>query len=344
MFYDVFSLDKAKRRKTADGYVVAQAKSARTGIQQYLGREIGLDNDEVYSVYRPKDAVMSKSFLSSYSYKPITDDHPEDPVTSSNWRDLAVGVVGEVVPDGEWIITSMMLTDADTIAKVDSGKSEISVGYEAEIVEQAGEYEGVKYSHVQIPKRVNHVAIVDRARAGREAAIFDNDIKDSVKDFYQERNITLNVTKIKIGDASYQVAEDDADDLMKVISDKDEFIGQLKAECAEAKSKIISDEAIWGKVQELLMLATRAREVIGDSYTADGKSPDEIKRDVVKARFGEDAVKEATSDAEIDGIYKVAVRMANDSAREAIADKKPMLDAEERINAAIKKRFSKGIE
>ena len=50
-------------RRTEDGYLVAEARVARTGIQDYLGTEIDPDNEHglrdkpIVRVYRPESAV-----------------------------------------------------------------------------------------------------------------------------------------------------------------------------------------------------------------------------------------------------------------------------------------------
>ena len=66
-------------RTTADGYLVGEAKVARTGIQEYLADELGLTDragDEIIRVYRPEGEVFSKDSLASYAFRPVTIDHP----------------------------------------------------------------------------------------------------------------------------------------------------------------------------------------------------------------------------------------------------------------------------
>lgn len=354
--FDAITLDKATRRKTADGYVVAMTPVARTGIQDYLGRELdpsgeNLLPNQVYKAYRPKDAVMADSFIQSFPWKPITDNHPDTAVTADNWRDLAVGIVGEVVPDGERVMAAMMLTDSATQRAVDSGKSQVSVGYESEIVFKAGVTDsGEAYDVVQVPKRVNHIAVVDRGRAGPDfkiPSVFDTALRDAVKIVYDSlsKDSPLKITAIMVGDATYQVADEDAAKLMKLIADKDEMIGQLKAECADNKAKILSDSDVAKMVAELSALGMVAKKIIGDSYDAVGKSVIEIKRDVVAKRFGDEAVKTAASDAEIEGIYKVAsvlpVEKTDDSVRNEIkTGATSIADADAAIKDAINKRFN----
>ena len=360
--FDDVSLDGVKRRKTADGYVVAMTPIARTGIHDYLGRELdpdgeqGLEAGKVYKAYRPKEAVMDRGFIESLNWKPITDAHPaEGFVNADNWRDLAVGMVGEVVVDGERVMAAMMLTDAAIQRKIDGGISQVSVGYESEIIYKAGVTDsGEAFDVIQKPIRANHVAVVERGRAGpkfRVPSLFDAAVSDAVKQEYGRlsaatQGVKMSLTKIMVGDASFNVAEDDAAKLLGVIAAKDTEIGELKAECAEANGKILTEEQVWSQIGDLLALIDSAKQIVGDAYDGKGKSAIEIKKDVVRARFGDEAVADAASDAELDGLYKGAVRAADNSMVEALKKKTATVaDADSDYEAAIQraqdKRFGK---
>src|SRR5690606_15489766 len=126
-----------KPRRTKDGYLVADARVARTGIQQYLGSELGKPELPIVRVYRPEESVFHADAMLSYAYRPMTNDHPAEPVTADNWRDVAVGQTGgEVARDGDFVRVPLVLMDATAIADYEAGKRELSMGYEAEIVFQ----------------------------------------------------------------------------------------------------------------------------------------------------------------------------------------------------------------
>jgi len=93
-------------RLTRDGYLVASVLCARTGIQDYLGVEVGRPELPVVHVYRPESAVFAKDSLSTFVGKPTTNDHPPAQVTADNWKEYAVGSIGEeVLREGEYIRT-----------------------------------------------------------------------------------------------------------------------------------------------------------------------------------------------------------------------------------------------
>lgn len=168
--------DSAQITITKDGYLAAAPRVARANnVQLYLGSEVGKPGVPVVRVFRPADAVFERASLDTYAHKPVTDDHPAQPVDATNWRLHGRGHLDrDVVRDGEFVRVPMLLMDADLISKVRSGKSELSVGYGCNITFNAGVTDsGQEYDAVQSDIRVNHVAVVDAARGGKELRIGD---------------------------------------------------------------------------------------------------------------------------------------------------------------------------
>ena len=96
-----------------NGYMDCMPRIARTGIQEYRGIEMGRPDLEKVRVYRPEREVFSKDAVRSLARKPVTIEHPDVPVTSDNWKDFAVGHIGdEVMRDGEFIRVPLHLMDA----------------------------------------------------------------------------------------------------------------------------------------------------------------------------------------------------------------------------------------
>lgn len=163
-------------RRTADGYLVADVKVARTGIQNYLGSELGRDDLPVVRVYRPESEVFATDAMHSYAYRPVTVEHPSKMVTADTWKALAAGQTGgEVVRDGEFVRVPLVLMDAAAIKAYQAGKRELSMGYTAEIVFEDGVTpDGEAYDAIQTNLRMNHLALVDRARGGDALRIGDS--------------------------------------------------------------------------------------------------------------------------------------------------------------------------
>lgn len=177
---DRITLDTVGTRTTADGYLVANPRVARTGIQLYRGSEIGgrFKDQKVVRVYRPAEEVFRKDSMHSYGHKPLTNDHPTVPVTAANWKDYSVGSVGgEIAKDGECIRVPMVFMDAQAVSDIGKGKKQLSVGYSCDIVDEAGTVPGTgeTFDCYQSNIFVNHIALVKAARGGDRLSVGDAD-------------------------------------------------------------------------------------------------------------------------------------------------------------------------
>lgn len=163
--------------ETGEGFLICRnVPIARTGEQEYLGREIGLsgeDSDRLITVRRPPEEVFSNAAMASFEGKPATNDHPPDLIGPD---DVAVYEKGHAQNvrkgSGEWaeyILADLHIHDRELIDAIQRGKREISCGYECEYVPN----EDGTYTQKNI--RGNHVAVVERGRAGKRAAILDSD-------------------------------------------------------------------------------------------------------------------------------------------------------------------------
>ncbi|WP_313230162.1 DUF2213 domain-containing protein [Sphingobium yanoikuyae] len=185
LFADTLTLDAPKR--TSDGYLAVRARAARVGVYQYTGREVdpnnehGLRDQAIVNVLRDEAAVFDERAVRSFIAKPITDDHPREAVNASNWRDHGRGIVMGAVRDGDHLAFDLVLMDAGTISKVEAGKAELSNGYAATL--EFGDFAGPAGEKCQARQAAivgNHVAIVDRGRAGPSCRIGDAAICDAL--------------------------------------------------------------------------------------------------------------------------------------------------------------------
>lgn len=178
MLFDALTLDAPRR--TSDGFLAVRARAAKSGVYAYSGAEVDPDNKyglrdaASVNVLRDEATVFSPSSVRSFIGKPITDDHPSEAVTAANWRDHSRGVVMGAMRDGDHLAFDLVLMDAATIAKVEAGKVELSNGYSATLTH--GDFtapDGTKCQFRQDAVVGNHVAIVDRGRAGPSCRIGD---------------------------------------------------------------------------------------------------------------------------------------------------------------------------
>ncbi len=162
--------------ETGEGFLICRnVPIARTGDQEYLGREIGLagsDADRIITVHRPPEEVFSDAALASFEGKPVTNDHPPDLIGPDDVMAYEKGHAQVIRRGtGEWqdyMVADLHIHDRELIDAVQGGKREISCGYECDYVQDPdGTYR-------QKNIRGNHIAVVERGRAGRRAAILDS--------------------------------------------------------------------------------------------------------------------------------------------------------------------------
>ncbi|MBN7804899.1 DUF2213 domain-containing protein [Agrobacterium rosae] len=355
-FTDRLTLDGAIRR-TGDGYGVISARVARAGnVQLYLGSELGMNDKAVVRVYRPENEVFKKDAIASYAGVPVTIDHPKNGVNAATWKDLAVGEVGDdVLRDGEFVRVPMMLRDAKAVKAVEDGKRELSMGYSAEIKFADGTTpSGEAFDAIMSDFKMNHVAIVDKARGGEELRIGDSakwgaspfEDKSGLAPITMEKdNMSDTLKTVVLGDKAVQVAIADVAafeafkaDAAKALNDaksessaliaaKDKEIATRDATIDDLKTKVVDGAALDKLVSERSAIVDKAKKV-APTLDCAGKSNVDIRRLAVAAKLGDAAVKdksddyiEARFDTLVDGVS------ADPFARVVADGVKPNLDA-----------------
>lgn len=333
-FFDAVLID-GEPRETRDGYMLFDARTARTGIQTYRGSEMGKPDKDTIRVYRPADEVFAADAMRSFAFKPMTNDHPPEQVTADNWKKYGKGTIGgDIARDGEFIRVPMVMMDREIIKAYRDGKKELSAGYSCDIEWTAGQTEsGETYDAIQRNIRINHVAVVDAARGGPLLRIGDS---KSGKEPAM-KTILIDGISVEVSDAHAQIVErtidkmtKDAETKDKALADakaehktaldaKDEEIGKLKADLKTAQDAAVKPEDLDKLVSDRAALVT-AVKAIDASIKVDGVSDADLRKTAVAAKLGADAVKDA-SDAEINGMFKVISKDAKpDPLRNAIGD------------------------
>lgn len=172
--------------ETDEGFLICRnVPIARTGDQQYLASELGLDGDKVVTVHRPEEEVFSEATIASFEGKPVTDNHPSELLDSSNVTIHSKGHAQNIRRGaGEWndyLVGDLFVQDERLIEEVRNGKREVSCGYSVDYVDNG---DG---TYTQRNIRGNHIAIVEEGRAGHKAAIMDS-INKAKADEQPERN------------------------------------------------------------------------------------------------------------------------------------------------------------
>jgi hypothetical protein len=160
--------------RTPEGYLICHnVPIARTGWQEYLGRELGLDDkyDQIIRVYRDPKEVFSNETIASFEGKPAVDEHPPDDVMPDNVSSYLKGVARDIRrgtgEETDLLLADLIIYDPTLISEIENGKREVSCGYNCVYVPR----NDTEYTQEQI--RGNHVAIVAKGRAGDRVAIKD---------------------------------------------------------------------------------------------------------------------------------------------------------------------------
>lgn len=299
-------------RRTQDGYLAVRAKAARTGVYQYAGREVdpdnahGLRDQAIVNVLRDDDTVFDARSVRSFIGKPITDDHPAEAVTASNWRDHGRGVVMGAIRDGDHLAFDLLVMDQATIAKVDAGKVELSNGYSAAL--EFGDFKGPNGEPCPVRQASiagNHVAIVDRGRAGSSCRIGDAATCESIPStLFDHLNngdrpvktmlidgLTVDMANADTAIATVQtlIAARDAattkvGEHVATISAKDRELATKDGEIADLKAKVSDEATLDARADAKAELVTRGKALLGDKMPdVKGKSLADTRRAIVAA-------------------------------------------------------------
>lgn len=335
MLYATDTVALGDIRVNDTGYLEAFARTARTGVQQYLGAEMGRPDLAVVSVYRDAADVFSHASLHSFAKIPVTVDHPPTGVSAANWKQVAVGTTGEeVLRDGERLKIGLKIMDAAAIQAVQAGKRELSVGYRTEIMWGDGVApDGTPYQARQTNIVADHIAIVAQGRAGAQCRIGDawtptettpaparettpmktHLIGDNAVEMSDAAIVAVKGLQTQLGTLTADNLQLTADKTALVaahataVSAKDGEILQLQAdhavaitakdaEIATLKALTLTADKLDAALAERATVLDAAKPVLGATFDAKGKSVADIRRATVAKRLGDKAVEGKTDD------------------------------------------------
>lgn len=170
--------------RTIDGNGFLHVDSSpltRVQVAPYLGREIsgweaqGLDPEKIYHAYRPPEELASEETIKSINGIPIHLEHHDDSGEPED-KKSRVGTTGT---DGAFkapfLMNSLHIFDQDAINRINDGSmNELSLAYTYIPEFKAGDTDdGEHYDFVQRQIRANHLALVEKGRAGPTVKVSD---------------------------------------------------------------------------------------------------------------------------------------------------------------------------
>jgi hypothetical protein len=260
--------------------------------------------------------VFKPESLASFALKPVTNSHPPELLSVYTVKDYQKGVVGDsarVSEDGQHVVTKIMVTDAQTIQDIRSGKVEVSVGYFGNVaaspngVTQNGEV----YDAVLLDIFANHVAIVEQGRCGGSCRVLDA---------LQQKEVTqMSEPKpAAVVDETAKVLDQLQGEIEKIAGERD----ALKAIC-DAKGKEIDELKAKANV-DLDKLVSERVQLIADAKSVDaaidpnGKKTEDIIREVVAKRFPSE-VFDGKSDVYMQARFD-ALKVSQNALAQAVTD------------------------
>lgn len=134
-----------------------------TGIFEY-----SLPDGKVRRELRLPEHVFDKKSLASYQGKPVIITHEAGSIDKDNVMKEIVGtILTDGYRDGNDVRCKIVIHDMDKVKKIPF--RELSLGYNLDLIEESGEWNGEPYDAIQTNIRINHLAIVEKARAGDQA-------------------------------------------------------------------------------------------------------------------------------------------------------------------------------
>lgn len=157
---------------TEEGYLRDRPILTSTGIFEYRNP----DGSTRRELRLPEDVFATES-LKSYLGKPVIITHDAGLVTKDNVARYQIGtILSEGIRSGRDVRADIIIHDTDEMKE--SGLKELSLGYNLDLEEEPGTWNGMPYDAIQRNIRINHLALVREARAGEQARL-NIDSRDS---------------------------------------------------------------------------------------------------------------------------------------------------------------------
>lgn len=189
---------------------------ARVGVFPYRKSDGSTDMEAKLPQY-----LLSDSTVESANGKPVTDDHPPVMLNKDNVKQYMQGftATNAHVRDNT-LRVDLIICDSALINDINNGKEELSIGFRTELQQVSGEFNGTKYDSVQSNIQINHVAVVDKGRAGHSirltgdsaSMVVKNDSADAgSQQENSEDNENMETKQVLLDGNTITIAKEDAE-------------------------------------------------------------------------------------------------------------------------------------
>lgn len=336
---------------TPEGYLRGRAIVTSVGVFSYR-----MADGQIIRELRLPEEVFAADSLATFRSLPMTNNHPKELVNAENIKEYQIGFTGDAVStmavppneyswmeglqgsklsDGFHVSNDLTITDPITIGEIKSGrKQQLSAAYTADLeaAEPGAKWCGIPYDLIQRNIRYNHVAVVEKARAG-DAARIRLDSADAEQILFREEVPTMPelMKKIVLDGVDYQAEAPVITALnqaRKDAEDRDAEIKELKSKLSDAEGKrdsykeqadalVIENKTLKDSATDEAEIEKRVTELLRVRETADhlgieikdGESKQDTMKAVILAKF---------PSAKLDGKDEVYIQSRFDSVVEMI--------------------------
>lgn len=285
--------DKAtsKRSKDANGFLIIKDNPiAKAGVFDYLLSELKSDisdkDDRVVKVYRPFDEL--ERIKDSFANKPIKMNH-HWVGDETNTADGAIGSIIEADEANGYLRADLIIYNPELIEKIENGELiELSPAYTGEEIDEQGRFNGEAYEFKQKLGEVNHLAVVETGRSGKDLKIYDSNSKLGAFMRFKDRFISK---LSKFLDSELSDEECKADEAL----DKREVIKEIMAISAKPV-----DEFQGGEDEKIETIAKLAEKLAYDKTADEDETEKKSDSDETEQKADEEA-EEKKADEEAEG-------------------------------------------
>ena len=298
----------SKRSKDSNGFLIIKDNPiAKAGVFDYLLSELKQDiepkDDKVVKVYRPFSEL--ERIKDSFANKPIKMYH--------HWvgdecetADGAIGSNITIDEANEYLRADLIIYNPKLIEAIEKDELvELSPAYTGKEIAENGRYNGEAYEYKQELGEVNHLAVVEIGRSGKDLKIYDS--KSNIGAFMKFKDMFIAKLS-KFIDSEMEAKADE--------SESEKADSNTSAEIAREIISIAnkSDDEFAGgideKIEAILTLAKKLNEPLADETSEAEKVADEAESETqdseAKADEGESI---AESEINIDEIAEAVAEV-----------------------------------
>ena len=265
----------SKRSKDSNGFLIIKDNPiAKAGVFDYLLSELKQDiepkDDKVVKVYRPFSELIRVK--DSFANKPIKMNH--------HWvgdecetADGAIGSNITIDEANEYLRADLIIYNPKLIEAIEKNELvELSPAYTGKEIAENGRYNGEAYEFKQELGEVNHLAVVEIGRSGKDLKIYDDKSKLGAVMKFKD----MFIAKLsKFIDSEMEAKADEAES-EKADSDTS---SEIAREIITIANK--SDDEFAGgideKIEAILTLAKKLNEPLADETSEAEKVADEAE-------------------------------------------------------------------